>query len=36
MLLDVALFSTQLDKARILGQVDEFREWSSTYSYTSV
>ena len=36
MVLDAALFNTQLYKVRIKGKMEKSREWSSTLSYTSV
>ena len=34
--LDAALLNTQHYKVRIKGKVEQFREWSSALSYTSV
>ena len=36
MVLDATLFSTQHDKVRIKGKVEQSWEWSSTLPYTSV
>ena len=36
MVLDSALLSTQYSKVRIMGKVEQSREWSSTLPYTSV
>ena len=34
--LDTALFNTQYYKVRIKGKMEQSREWSSTFLYTSV
>ena len=36
MVLDAALLSTQHYKVSILGKVEQSREWSSAFPYTSV
>ena len=36
MVLDAALFNTQHYKVRIKGKVEQSKEWSSAFSYTSV
>ena len=36
MVLDAALLNTQHYKIRIKGKVDQFKEWSSAFSYTTV
>ena len=36
MVLDAALLSTQHYEVRVKGKVEQFREWSSAFPYTSV